>query len=190
MHVDSSGYGRGAVRNETTEARGFWYDDGRELHITYKELKAVRYAVLTFLSEMRVMIELRKLWFILDTHGIFIRARYTKTTANIWADRLSREIDYDEWAFNLRYFNHVDIIWGRHIIDISLQWRTRGSRATTPAGATLVVRPQLACPSPTARGVAITASRRGCNPRPWGLIDNHVIQLHTSGMAATVIVPY
>eukprot|EP00873_Tetraselmis_striata_P017016 jgi/Tetstr1/437280/TSEL_026009.t1 len=53
MHVDSSGYGWGAVLNETTEARGFWYDGDRELHITYKELKAVRYAVITFLSELR-----------------------------------------------------------------------------------------------------------------------------------------
>eukprot|EP00873_Tetraselmis_striata_P038408 jgi/Tetstr1/458672/TSEL_045062.t1 len=38
MHVDSSGYGWGAVLNETTEARGFWYDGDLELHITYKEL--------------------------------------------------------------------------------------------------------------------------------------------------------
>eukprot|EP00873_Tetraselmis_striata_P044139 jgi/Tetstr1/464403/TSEL_009196.t1 len=50
MHVDSSGYGWGAVLNETTEARGFKYDGDRELHITYK---AVRYTVLTVLSELR-----------------------------------------------------------------------------------------------------------------------------------------
>eukprot|EP00873_Tetraselmis_striata_P039833 jgi/Tetstr1/460097/TSEL_005414.t1 len=55
MHIDSYGYGWVAVLNETTEARGFRYDGDRELHITcYKELKAVRrYAVLTFLSELR-----------------------------------------------------------------------------------------------------------------------------------------
>eukprot|EP00873_Tetraselmis_striata_P022075 jgi/Tetstr1/442339/TSEL_030479.t1 len=143
MHVDSSGYGWGAVLNETTEARGFWYDGGRELHITYKELKAVRYAVLTFLSEMRgrhaflhednmggvhvlanltsrsplLMTELRKLWFILDSNDISIRARYIKTTANIRADHLNREIDYDDGAFSLRHFNHLDNIWKRHTID-------------------------------------------------------------------------
>eukprot|EP00873_Tetraselmis_striata_P044929 jgi/Tetstr1/465193/TSEL_009900.t1 len=72
MHVDSSGYGWGAVLNETTEARGFWYDGDRELHITYTELMAVRYAVLTFLSELR---ELRNLWFIVDSNDISIRAR-------------------------------------------------------------------------------------------------------------------
>eukprot|EP00873_Tetraselmis_striata_P016988 jgi/Tetstr1/437252/TSEL_025982.t1 len=96
MHVDSSGYGWGAVLNETTEARGFMYDGDRELHITYKELKAVRYAVLTILSELR--------------------GRHV-TTANIWADRLNREIDYDDWAFRLCHFNHPDNILGRHTID-------------------------------------------------------------------------
>eukprot|EP00873_Tetraselmis_striata_P044799 jgi/Tetstr1/465063/TSEL_009791.t1 len=106
---------------------------GWGLHITYKELKAARYAVLTFLAELRgrrvllhkdnmgvvhvlanltsrsplLMTELQKLWFILDSNGISIRARYIKTTANIWADRLSREIDHDDWAFNLRHFNHM-----------------------------------------------------------------------------------
>eukprot|EP00873_Tetraselmis_striata_P033006 jgi/Tetstr1/453270/TSEL_003953.t2 len=54
MHVDSSGYGWGAVLNETTEARGFWYDGDRELHTIFKELKAIRYAMLTFLSSCEV----------------------------------------------------------------------------------------------------------------------------------------
>eukprot|EP00873_Tetraselmis_striata_P027399 jgi/Tetstr1/447663/TSEL_035021.t1 len=76
---------------------------GWRLHITYKKLKAVRYAVLTFLTELRgrqvllhednmgvvhilvnltfpspllSMTKLRKLWSILDTNDIFIRARY------------------------------------------------------------------------------------------------------------------
>eukprot|EP00873_Tetraselmis_striata_P036839 jgi/Tetstr1/457103/TSEL_043753.t1 len=97
MHVDSSGYGWGAFRNETTEACGFWYCDcDRELHRrTCKEVKAVRYAVLTFLSELRAAI----LWFILDSNDISICARYIKTTANIWADRLGREIDCDDDVF-------------------------------------------------------------------------------------------
>eukprot|EP00873_Tetraselmis_striata_P019085 jgi/Tetstr1/439349/TSEL_027787.t1 len=121
MHVDSSGYGWGAVLKETTEARGFWYDGNRELHITYKELKAVRYAVHTFLSELRgqqvlfvhednlgvvhvlanltsrfalLMTELRKLWLILDSNEyISIRARYMKTATIIWADRPSRKLN-------------------------------------------------------------------------------------------------
>eukprot|EP00873_Tetraselmis_striata_P027924 jgi/Tetstr1/448188/TSEL_035479.t1 len=112
MHVDRSGYGWGAVLNETTEARGFRYNCDREMHITYKELKAFRYAVLTFLSELRgrqarlhkdmgvvhiladltsrsllLRIELGILWFILASNDISIRARYIKTTANIRPDR-------------------------------------------------------------------------------------------------------
>eukprot|EP00873_Tetraselmis_striata_P005728 jgi/Tetstr1/425992/TSEL_016341.t1 len=93
----------------TTEARGFKYDCDHEPHITYKELKAVQYAVLNFLSELRgrqvlllednmgvvqilanltsrsplLMTKLGKLWFILDSNDISISARYIKTTANI-----------------------------------------------------------------------------------------------------------
>eukprot|EP00873_Tetraselmis_striata_P033007 jgi/Tetstr1/453271/TSEL_003953.t1 len=52
--LEFSGYGWGAVLNETTEARGFWYDGDRELHTIFKELKAIRYAMLTFLSSCEV----------------------------------------------------------------------------------------------------------------------------------------
>eukprot|EP00873_Tetraselmis_striata_P035095 jgi/Tetstr1/455359/TSEL_042193.t1 len=58
------------------------------------------------------MTKLRELCFILDTNDISICARYIKTTANIWADRLSRKIDYGDRAFNLRHYNHH-----RHTID-------------------------------------------------------------------------
>eukprot|EP00873_Tetraselmis_striata_P002575 jgi/Tetstr1/422839/TSEL_013630.t1 len=61
---------------------------------------------------------LRKLRFILDSNDISIRARYiSKATANIWADRLSRDIDYGDKAFILRHFNHLNNIWGRHTAD-------------------------------------------------------------------------
>eukprot|EP00873_Tetraselmis_striata_P020537 jgi/Tetstr1/440801/TSEL_029108.t1 len=101
LNAKTSGYRWGAVLNETTEARGFQYDGDRERHIIYKKLKTIRYAV----------------WFILvDTNDIPIRARYIKTTADIWVDRLSRKINYDDLAFNLRHFNHLDNIWGRHTV--------------------------------------------------------------------------
>eukprot|EP00873_Tetraselmis_striata_P012481 jgi/Tetstr1/432745/TSEL_022111.t1 len=41
LHTDSSQYGWGAVLCETTEARGYWYEEDRRRHITYKELKAL-----------------------------------------------------------------------------------------------------------------------------------------------------
>jgi hypothetical protein len=43
-----------------------------------------------------MMDELRKLWEIIDTNNINIRARYIRSAANVWADRLSREIDMDD----------------------------------------------------------------------------------------------
>eukprot|EP00873_Tetraselmis_striata_P004880 jgi/Tetstr1/425144/TSEL_015606.t1 len=87
MHVDSSGYGGGAVLSddETTETRGFWYRGDRELC---------------------------NLWFILDTNDTSIRTRYIKTTLRRTSGltALSRESYYDDLAFNLRHFNHLDNI--------------------------------------------------------------------------------
>eukprot|EP00873_Tetraselmis_striata_P007380 jgi/Tetstr1/427644/TSEL_017769.t1 len=146
--------------NETTEAHGLRYDGDRELHITHKDLTAARYAVLAFLLKLRgreamlhkdnmgvvctlanltsrsplLMTETQKLWFILDTNDISIRARYMKATAYILDDCLSCEIEYDDWAFNLRHFNHLDKTSGCHTSTASLlHWRTRVSRVTTPA---------------------------------------------------------
>jgi hypothetical protein len=45
VHWDSSGYGWGAVLNDCVEAKGFWGMPDLEEHITFKELKAVRYAI-------------------------------------------------------------------------------------------------------------------------------------------------
>jgi hypothetical protein len=43
LHADSSGYGWGAVLNDNHayQARGFWDDDDRHQHITWKELRAM-----------------------------------------------------------------------------------------------------------------------------------------------------
>ena len=101
IHVDSSDFGWGAVLDDHHQARGFWGLQDRGQHITFKELKAVRYAVESFLPHLvgrnvllhednqavvavlthpttrspDMMLELRKLWFLLDTHGIHIRPR-------------------------------------------------------------------------------------------------------------------
>jgi hypothetical protein len=55
LHADSSGYGWGAVLNDNHayQARGFWYDDDRKQHITWKELRAVRLAIESFLPQLR-----------------------------------------------------------------------------------------------------------------------------------------
>jgi hypothetical protein len=48
----NSGYGWGAVLNGRLEARGFWGPEDEKQHITWKELKAVRLAVLSFLPHL------------------------------------------------------------------------------------------------------------------------------------------
>jgi hypothetical protein len=52
LHTDSSGYGWGAALNEHVEARGFWSKEDEQQHITWKELKAVRQAVESFLPQL------------------------------------------------------------------------------------------------------------------------------------------
>jgi hypothetical protein len=92
------------------------------MHITWKELKAVRLAVLMFLPHLAgknvllnednqavcyilagltsrslaMMTELRKLWLLLDANGISVKARYIRSAANVWADRLSKHLDNDD----------------------------------------------------------------------------------------------
>eukprot|EP00873_Tetraselmis_striata_P037562 jgi/Tetstr1/457826/TSEL_044371.t1 len=112
-----------------------------------------------------LMTEVQKLGFILDSNDISIRARYIKTTSNIWANRLSREIDYGNWAFSLHHFNHLDNIWGVTPSNASLPWRTRRSRPTIPAGVTLAARPPTTCASPMAHGVVSTT---GATPPSMG----------------------
>jgi hypothetical protein len=102
MHTDSSGYRWGAVLNEQIEARGFWSKEDEQQHISWKELRAVRHVVESFLPQRAgsnvlvhednqavchiltsltslpsvMMDELRRLWCLLDTNIITIRARY------------------------------------------------------------------------------------------------------------------
>ena len=53
LHCDSSGFGWGAVLNDCIEARGLWSGKDRDQHITFKELKAVRCAIESFLPELK-----------------------------------------------------------------------------------------------------------------------------------------
>jgi hypothetical protein len=40
--------------------------------------------------------ELGKLWELIDINNINIRARYIRSAANVWADKLSRERNRDD----------------------------------------------------------------------------------------------
>ena len=211
LHVDSSDYGWGAVLNDLKTARGFWYDEDRAQHITFKELKAVRYAVSSFLPELMgrrvllhednqavvsvithlttrspaMMLELRKLWFLLDSNDVHLRPRYIRSAANIWADKLSRELDYSDWQLNPRIFRHLNREWGPYSID----------RFATMENAML---PRYNARWRDPRCEAVDSLRLSdqhwrvnanwCNP-PWELLQELVLKLQRSGASATVVAP-
>jgi hypothetical protein len=54
-----------------------------------------------------MMTELRRLWFMLDTNDIHIRPRYIRSSSNVWADTLSREVDTEDSQLNPRRFAHL-----------------------------------------------------------------------------------
>ena len=116
LHCDASGtVGWGGVLNGLKPAKGLWREKQWPLHITLKELKAVRFTVETFLAELQgkavllytqgvigvltkltsrapaLMAELRKLWWLMDVNNITLRAKYIRSAANVWADQLSRD---------------------------------------------------------------------------------------------------
>ena len=108
-HCDSRGYGWGAVLNDHVEARGFWSTNDPEEHITYKEMKAVRCAIKSFIPELqgkrfllhednqsvisvlthltskspKMMCELRKLFLLIDTYDIKIRILFIRIVASV-----------------------------------------------------------------------------------------------------------
>eukprot|EP00854_Cymbomonas_tetramitiformis_P034267 gene34267-biopygen23376 len=77
------------------EARGFWSDELRELHITHLELEAIYKTVRSFLSELEG------------------KARYIHSEANEWADQVSRDKDLDDWRIN----KYAEEQWGEHSVD-------------------------------------------------------------------------
>lgn len=211
LHVDASDFGWGAVLNEHLDARGFWTSPTREAHITLKELQAVRHAVETFLPHLQgrrvllhednqsvigvlthltskspaMMTELRKLWYLLDTCNISLRPRYIRSTANIWADRLSRELDTSDWRFHPQQFQQLDKRWGPHSIDrfasstnaLLPRYNSRWLDPRTEAVDCLRMTDQ-----------DWRCEHNWCNP-PWELLPDLVLKLQASGASATVIAP-
>jgi hypothetical protein len=123
LHANSCDYGWGPVMSDHSnyQARGFRNVADRQ-HITWKELRAVRHAVESFLPQLKarhvllyedntavaakltklttrsavMTTELRKLWYLLDTKDIHIRPRYIHSAANILENTLSRELDTED----------------------------------------------------------------------------------------------
>jgi hypothetical protein len=61
---------------------------------------------------------LRKLWELVDTNNISIRARYIPYVAKVRADILNRETDWDDSQLNPRIFTYLDSLLGPHSIDM------------------------------------------------------------------------
>jgi hypothetical protein len=211
MHTDSSGYGLGEVLNEHVEARGFWSKEDEQQHITWKELKAGRLAVESFTPQVAgrnvllhednkavchiltgmtsrspiMMDELRRLWCLLDTNNITIRARYIRSAANVWADKLTRHLDSDDWRLDPVLLEELDMRFGKHSID-----------PFASALNTLLPRYNAGLKDPTCEAVDALhlpnndwrRENNWCNP-PWPLLPNLVEKLRQSGAAATVVAP-
>eukprot|EP00854_Cymbomonas_tetramitiformis_P000287 gene287-biopygen201 len=119
LHTDSSLFVRGGVLNLKHTVRGFWPDEFRYLHITRLELEAIYKTVQSYLRELiskvvqlfcknqvvvamlpyftlrnpELIRRMRRLWILLDLNDIELQARYIKSEANKWVNRLSQDWD-------------------------------------------------------------------------------------------------
>jgi hypothetical protein len=208
---DSSGFDWGAVLNDCVEARGFWAGQDKHMHITFKELKAVRCAIESFLPELKgrrlllhednqsvvgvlthltsrspaMMSELRKLFLLTDEHDIRIRTKYIRSAANIWADKLSRETDTSDWQLAPRVFRHLETIWGAHSVD---RFASKENRQLQRYNAKWRDGTAEAVDALHLSDEEWRKEANWCNP-PWSLLDDLVAKLRSSGAVATVIVP-
>jgi hypothetical protein len=64
-----------------------------------------------------LMTKLGRMLYLLDTNDIRICPRYIRSSANIWAVNLSREVDKDDYQPKLCPFDYLLCTWGSHSID-------------------------------------------------------------------------
>ena len=214
LYTDAAGeayLGWGAVLGtpEGPQARGSWRQHQQELGITLKELKAVRFGVEAFLSQLRgryvrldednmgvvyilgklttreprIMRELRKVWRLLSENDISLEVHYIRSADNP-ADAPSRARDRDDWMLHPELFRWFDRNWHGHDVD-------RFASATNAQVPVFNSR----WPSPGCVGVdAFAEDWNGVtswiNP-PWGVLGRVVAKLRDSpGAAATVVAPF
>eukprot|EP00873_Tetraselmis_striata_P006609 jgi/Tetstr1/426873/TSEL_017087.t1 len=131
-----------------------------------------------------MMAEQRKLWYLLDNNGVHIRARYIRSAANGWADRLSRHLDSDDWQLDPVLFAELEAMWGAHSVDrfaSTLNAMLPRYNAWLDPG----------CEAVDSMHLSDAEWRREnnyCNP-PWPLLPDLVQKLRQSGAAATVVAP-
>ncbi|KAK3276674.1 hypothetical protein CYMTET_15272 [Cymbomonas tetramitiformis] len=130
-----------------------------------------------------LMRRMRRLWILLDLNDIELQARYIRSEANEWADRLSRDRDLDDWRLNRRWFQWAEREWHQHTVDrfaseLSAQLPSYYAQWHDPGG----------------EGVdSLAFSWLGevnwVNP-PWSLLDEVAHKLREEKCAATVVAPY
>jgi hypothetical protein len=64
-----------------------------------------------------MMDELRRQWCSLDTNNINLNARYMRSSSNVWADKVSRHLNNDDWRLDPALFAELDMRFGQHSID-------------------------------------------------------------------------
>ena len=143
LHTDASGsIGWGAVLDGSVVARGYWREHQRQGNICCKELLAVRLGIESFLTKCAgctirlgedntaalaavknlsakspaLMAELRRLWYILDTHRIHLDAFYVKSAENP-ADAPSRFEDRDDYRLTGKWVAYFQALYGPHSVD-------------------------------------------------------------------------
>uniref|UniRef100_A0A061QGF8 Uncharacterized protein n=1 Tax=Tetraselmis sp. GSL018 TaxID=582737 RepID=A0A061QGF8_9CHLO len=131
------------------------------------------------------MLELRRLWKILDQNGILLQAQYIASEMNKDADHLSRVVDIEDWQLHPKHFRFLDNIWGRHTIDRfasmnNAQTHRFNSKWWDPESEGI---DSLQMPHEEWR-----KENNWCNP-PWTLLPSLIQKLKRSGAAATVIAP-
>jgi hypothetical protein len=132
-----------------------------------------------------MMDELRRLLCLLDTNNIILRVPYIRSSANVWADKLSRHLDIDVWKLDPAVFPQLDARFGRNSID-----------CFASALNIILYRYNAEWEDPTCEAVNAPhlsdsdwrKENNWCNP-PWPLLQNIVQKLRQSGAAITVIAP-
>ena len=146
LHSDAGPYGwGGAVDYARTHlpAHGFWTPGEAELHITWRELRAVRLLIMHFLPVLRrrrvllyednqavaqilttlvsrsplMMRELRMLIEVLDLNDISLRTRWLRSSENYVADFFSRLVQPREFRIAEHIFEQVQGWWGSCTVD-------------------------------------------------------------------------
>jgi hypothetical protein len=197
--------------NDCIEARGFWSGSDKQQHITFKELKAVRRAIESFLPELTgrrlllhednqsvvgvlthltsrspaMMSELRKLFLLTDENDIRIRTTYIRSAANIWADKLSKEADTSDWQLRPSVFRYLDKEWGPHSVD---RFASFANKQLVRYNAKWRDGKAEAVDSIHLTDEEWRREENWCNP-PWALLDDLAAKLRQSGAGATVIAP-